>query len=106
MPTKGSGSASAAGISMIMIIVIVVAALVVCVCGLGIFIFMLQQRKGAAPAQAIPNAGATEMSMPVVAMPVGGGLSADQLAKQQSSPGQAIGVVATPQQAQKHSVAI
>ena len=40
------------------------------------------------------------------AMPVTGGLNADQLAKQQSSPGQAIGVVATPQQAQKHSVAI
>ena len=40
----------------------------------------------------------------VWALPVTGGLNADQLAKQQASPG--VSVTANPQQAQKHSVAI
>ena len=87
----------------------IVGALVFCVCCLGIFIVVLKnQKKEPGPAQAVPGAGATalEMTMPVVAMPVTGGLNADQLAKQQASPGQPVSVVATPQQAQKHSVAI
>ena len=85
----------------------IVGALVFCVCCLGIFIVVLKSKKREpGPAQAVPGAGATalEMTMPVVAMPVTGGLNADQLAKQQASPG--VSVTATPQQAQKHSVAI
>ena len=51
------------------------------------------------------------MSMPVVALPVSGGLNggltADQIAKQPSAPGQPVVMNLTaPQQAQKHSVAI
>ena len=87
----------------------VLGGLVCCVGCLGIFICVLKSKKREpGPAQAVPGAGATalEMTMPVVAMPVTGGLNADQLAKQQASPGQPVSVVATPQQAQKHSVAI
>ena len=83
----------------------IVGGLVFCVACLVTFVYVLKNQKpGFSPAPAVSGAGATEM--PVVALPVTGGLNADQLAKQQASPGQPVSVVATPQQAQKHSVAI
>ena len=81
----------------------ILGGLFVCVAGLGIFIYVLTSRKrDPGPAQAVSGAGDTEM--PVVALPVTGGLNADQLAKQQASP--AVAGTASPQQAPKHSIAI
>ena len=104
----GGSSSSAAGVPIIMIGAIA-GGLVCCVGSLCILVCVLHMKSnGPAPAQSVP--AGVEMSMPVVALPVAsvsGGLNADQVAKQQASPGQPVVLdLSAQQQPQKHSVAI
>ena len=101
---------------MASVVLLLMGVIVVLICGCcccAIFIYVLKSKKREiGPALAVPGAGttvlATPLAMPmtVVATPMTGGLNADQPEKQQASPGQPVSVVAIPQQAQKHSVAI
>ena len=88
----------------------IAGGLVCCVGSLCILVCVLHMKSnGPAPAQSVP--AGVEMSMPVVALPVAsvsGGLNANQVAKQQASPGQPVVLDLSAQQQprEKHSVAI